>query len=113
MAPPCILPSGVRTRYFTAIRDSAYLVAIPNTPASQHQNTAPGPPRNTAVPTPMMLPVPMVDARAVVRAWNWLYVTGGVRVLAHGQTDTGKGLALNEACAHRHKQMGAQQQHDQ
>ena len=76
MAPPCILPSGVRTRYFTAIRDSAYLVAIPNTPASQHQNTAPGPPRNMAVPTPMMLPVPMVDARAVVRAWNWLTSPG-------------------------------------
>ena len=83
MAPPCILPSGVRTRYLTAMRDSAYLVAMPNTPAIQHQNTAPGPPRKMAVPTPTMLPVPMVDARAVVRAWNWLTSPGasGSRVM--------------------------------
>ena len=68
MAPPCILPSGVRTRYLTAMRDSPYLVAIPNTPVIQHQNTAPGPPMKMAVPTPTMLPVPMVEARAVVSA---------------------------------------------
>lgn len=42
MAPPCIRPSFVFTRYFTAIRDSEYFVAIPNTPESQHQSTAPG-----------------------------------------------------------------------
>ena len=72
MAPPCIRPSAVFTRYFTAIRDSAYLVAIPNTPVSQHQSTAPGPPRAIAVPTPMILPVPIVDASAVARAPNWL-----------------------------------------
>ena len=76
MAPPCILPSGVRTRYLTAMRDSAYLVAMPKIPAIQHQNTAPGPPRKMAVPTPMMLPVPMVEARAVVSAWNWLTSPG-------------------------------------
>ena len=45
IAPPCIRPSGVFTLYFTAINDSAYFVAIPNTPVSQHQRTAPGPPR--------------------------------------------------------------------
>ena len=47
------------------IRDS--LVAMPKMPASQHQNTAPGPPRAIAVPTPTILPVPMVEARAVAR----------------------------------------------
>ena len=72
IAPPCILPSFVFTLYFTAIRDSEYFVAIPNTPVSQHQRTAPGPPSATAVPTPMILPVPMVEARAVVSAPNWL-----------------------------------------
>ena len=72
MAPPSMVPSLVFTRYLTAIRDSEYLVAMPNTPVSQHQSTAPGPPRAMAVPTPMMLPVPMVEARAVVRAANWL-----------------------------------------
>ena len=72
MAPPCMRPSGVFTRYLTAISDSAYFVAIPNTPVSQHQSTAPGPPRAIAVPTPMIFPVPMVDARAVASAPNWL-----------------------------------------
>ena len=68
MAPPCIRPSFFFTRYFTAIRDSAYLVAMPKTPESQHQSTAPGPPRATAVPTPTIFPVPMVAASAVVSA---------------------------------------------
>ena len=36
------------------------------------QNTAPGPPLRMAVATPTMLPVPMVDASAVHRLWNWL-----------------------------------------
>ena len=72
IAPPCIRPSAVFTRYLTAISDSAYFVAMPNTPVSQHQSTAPGPPRAIAVPTPMIFPVPMVDASAVVRAPNWL-----------------------------------------
>lgn len=53
-----------------ASRPSAYLVAMPSMPVSQHQNTAPGPPNVTAVATPMMLPVPMVPARLVARAEN-------------------------------------------
>ena len=36
------------------------------------QSTAPGPPSDTAVATPMMLPVPMVAANEVARAANWL-----------------------------------------
>ena len=56
------------------------MVAMPNTPVSQHQSTAPGPPRAMAVPTPMMLPVPMVEARAVVRACELADISLGVRV---------------------------------
>ena len=48
------------------------MVAMPKTPVSQHHSTAPGPPRAMAVPTPMIFPVPMVEASAVVRAPNWL-----------------------------------------
>ena len=70
MAPPCIRPSSVLTRYFTAISDSLYFVAIPNTPVSQHHKTAPGPPTATAVPTPIIFPVPIVDASAVASAPN-------------------------------------------
>lgn len=61
-------PSFDCTLYFTPINDSAYFVAIPNTPVIQHQKTAPGPPKYTAVPTPIILPVPIVEARAVVNA---------------------------------------------
>ena len=72
MGPPTTAPCLLRVRYFTASRASPYLVAMPNTPVSQHQSTAPGPPRAMAVDTPMMLPVPMVAARAVASAPNWL-----------------------------------------
>lgn len=68
IAPPSILPSEVFTRYFTPMSDSEYFVAIPKTPVSQHQRTAPGPPSAIAVPTPMILPVPIVEASAVARA---------------------------------------------
>src|SRR5699024_10480358 len=86
MAPPCIRPSAVFTRYLTAIRDSEYFVAMPNTPVSQHQSTAPGPPSAMAVPTPMIFPVPMVDASAVARAPNWLTSPSASSSLA---TDSG------------------------
>ena len=70
MGPPAIEPSLSRTRYLTDSSDSAYLVEMPNTPVIQHQNTAPGPPRATAVETPTILPVPMVAASAVASAPN-------------------------------------------
>ena len=49
---------------------------MPNTPVSHIQNTAPGPPARTAVPTPTMLPVPMVAESAVASAPNWLMSPG-------------------------------------
>ena len=70
IGPPSIFPRVVLTRYFTARSPSAYLVEIPKTPVSQHQRTAPGPPNAMAVATPMMLPVPMVAAKAVASAPN-------------------------------------------
>ena len=73
IGPPRMCPSFlIFTLYLTASRASEYFVAMPNTPVSQHQSTAPGPPRVMAVATPTMLPVPMVAARAVARAPNWL-----------------------------------------
>ena len=70
IGPPSILPPGVFFLYFIASNPSPYFVAMPNTPVSQHHSTAPGPPRATAVATPMMLPVPIVAARAVASAPN-------------------------------------------
>ena len=70
IGPPSISPLAVLTRYLMASNPSAYLVAMPKTPVSQHQNTAPGPPNATAVATPMMFPVPMVAASEVASAPN-------------------------------------------
>ena len=72
IGPPSIVPSAVLTRYFTASSASLYFVAMPSTPVSHIQSTAPGPPRLTAVATPTMLPVPIVAASAVVSAPNGL-----------------------------------------
>lgn len=41
---------------------------MPRIPVIQHQKMAPGPPRATAVETPMMFPVPSVAARVVESA---------------------------------------------
>ena len=70
IGPPSMRPSSVFTRYLMARSPSEYFVAMPNTPVSQHHSTAPGPPSDTAVATPMMFPVPMVAARAVAREPN-------------------------------------------
>ena len=72
MAPPSISPLWSLTRYLTDAKTSEYFVAMPNTPVSHTQSTAPGPPERMAVATPTMLPVPMVAASAVVSAPNWL-----------------------------------------
>src|SRR3990167_1854020 len=72
IGPLAMSPALLVVRYFTASRASAYFVAIPKTPVSHIHKTAPGPPEAMAVATPTMLPVPIVAARAVVRAANWL-----------------------------------------
>ena len=43
---------------------------MPSRAETHIQNTAPGPPSVRAVATPAMEPVPMVEARAVARAWR-------------------------------------------
>ena len=72
IGPPAINPSFVFMRYLTERSASEYFVAMPKTPVSHIQSTAPGPPAAIAVATPTMLPVPMVAASAVVSAPNWL-----------------------------------------
>ena len=72
MGPPCHPPSGARRRYRMERSFSTHPVIIPRKADAHIQNTAPGPPKKIAVATPAMLPVPMVDARAVERAWIWL-----------------------------------------
>ena len=63
--PPRKRPGRLSTRYFTASRPSAYLVAMPKNAAVSIHKRAPGPPAATAVATPTMLPVPTVAAREV------------------------------------------------
>ena len=72
MGPPSQPPPGALRRYFTARVFSTKLVISPRRAETHIQNTAPGPPKKMAVATPAMDPVPMVEARAVERAWNWV-----------------------------------------
>ena len=72
IGPPAIEPFAFFTRKRTERSASEYFVAMPKTPVSHIQRTAPGPPAATAVATPTMFPVPIVAARAVVSAPNWL-----------------------------------------
>lgn len=51
-----------------AKRPSEYLVAIPKKAVTIIQNKAPGPPAQTAVATPTILPVPIVALNAVHNA---------------------------------------------
>src|SRR3989338_6556395 len=72
IGPPAMTPCEVVILYLTDKRASEYLVAIPKTPVSHIHNTAPGRPEAIAVATPTIFPVPIVAARAVVNAPNWL-----------------------------------------
>ncbi len=70
MGPPRSAPFGPGRWYFTASSFSPKLVIIPSRAEIHIQNTAPGPPRVSAVATPAMDPVPMVEASAVAKAWS-------------------------------------------
>ncbi|MNR07162.1 hypothetical protein D3C85_1232730 [compost metagenome] len=48
------------------------LLDIPTSAVTHIQNTAPGPPRVTAMPTPAILPAPTRPARLSISAWNEL-----------------------------------------
>ena len=68
MGPPTHWPCRSRRRYRTARKLSAKMVAMPNRADSSIHTNAPGPPAARAVATPTMFPVPMLAARAVIRA---------------------------------------------
>ena len=70
MAPPTQLPAGVFSRNCTESMTSANFVTMPTMAVTHIQNRAPGPPTEMAVATPTMLPVPMVPASAVIRAFQ-------------------------------------------
>src|SRR6266403_1423767 len=52
IGPPAIRPLSVLMRYFTERTASEYFVAMPKTPVSHIQSTAPGPPAAMAEATP-------------------------------------------------------------
>jgi hypothetical protein len=60
------------SRYMTARVHSMNLRAMPKNPTTHIQNTAPGPPTETATATPAILPSPMVADSAAHNAWKWL-----------------------------------------
>ena len=113
IGPPAIEPFGVVTRYLMASTASAYFVAIPKTPVSQIQRTAPGPPAATAVATPTMFPVPIVAASAVVSAPKWLTSPSPSRSRCSESRMPSHEVALDEAQPERQVEVGAEEQDEQ
>ena len=68
IGPPVISPILFFSLYFIASIHSLNLVVNPKTAESHIHTSAPGPPDTIAVATPTIFPVPIVEARAVVRA---------------------------------------------
>jgi hypothetical protein len=68
MGPPITVPSGSVPRYFWPSVHSVNFAVMPSRPAQIIQNVAPGPPVDTAMATPAMLPRPTVAESAVVSA---------------------------------------------
>ena len=66
--PPRALPSASKSLNLMARNPSEYFVAIPINAVTTIQNSAPGPPVDTAVATPTILPVPTVADKAVIKA---------------------------------------------
>ena len=59
MGPPILLPFSSVVWYTILSTTSAYFVIMPKKALTHIQNSAPGPPAASAVPTPAMLPTPM------------------------------------------------------
>src|SRR5690606_2468739 len=57
-------------RYMMAKVEVKNLVLIPIMALIHIQNTAPGPPMEMATATPAIFPIPMVEDKAVVKAWK-------------------------------------------
>ena len=66
IGPPDISPLELSPRYFVASIHSLNFVVSPNNAEIHIHNKAPGPPDIIAVATPTILPVPIVEASAVV-----------------------------------------------
>ena len=70
IGPPDISPFSLVSRYLIASMHSLNLEVRPKHAELHIHTRAPGPPANIAVATPMMLPVPIVAASAVISAEN-------------------------------------------
>src|SRR5919106_5504127 len=68
IGPPETVPSAYSLRYLTPSVHSANFNDMPIRPAMIIQNVAPGPPIDTAIATPAMLPSPTVPESAVASA---------------------------------------------
>src|SRR5262249_13623272 len=107
IGPPAIVPSGVVIRYFTASTASPYLVAIPKTPVSHIQRTAPGPPDADDVPRP--------DGRGErgrERA-EVAHVAFALAGALERETDRAPDVALDEAEAYGQVEMRPDQQDEE
>src|SRR5690606_27563077 len=76
IGPPCGSLGSDRSRNSIACVTSVILSAMPITPTTHIQKSAPGPPSEIAIATPAMLPRPTVAESAVDSAWKWLIAPG-------------------------------------
>ncbi len=68
IGPPIISPLAFTVRYFIASIHSANLEVRPKAADTHIHTKAPGPPATMAVATPIIFPVPIVAANAVINA---------------------------------------------
>ena len=76
MAPPCGFSGSLVSRYNSASVTSVVFSAMPTMPTTHIQNTAPGPPKSTAIAMPAIAPRPTVPDIAAVSAWKCVSAPG-------------------------------------
>lgn len=96
MAPPSMVPSLVRTLYFTAIRDSPYLVAMPEyacEPAPEHRARSS---KGNGCSHAYDISCADGGGQSSGQSRKLADITVGIRVPGDGQTDACEGPALDK-----------------
>ena len=70
MGPPCNTPALSFPLNIIAKVDVKNFVDIPTIALTHIQKIAPGPPMEIATATPAIFPIPIVEDKAVVKAWK-------------------------------------------
>jgi len=80
IAPPCGFSASRVSRYSSDSVTSVVFSDMPTKPTTHIQNTAPGPPKSTAMAMPAIAPRPTVPDIAAVNAWKCVSAPGPCEV---------------------------------